>query len=181
MSDLPPISQKVQMDTTNYKAGITELNRQIRVVESGFRAAAAGMEDWSKDASGLEARIKVLTTTIGLQRQKVEGLVRVYEELAKGGKASEKELAELQIRINKENEALNRNQAELARSEKAMKEMGSAAKGAGEKTKDLGEKTEKAADRSNRLATVMGGLGGALKLGAAAIAGVAAAATRSTG
>lgn len=181
MSDLPPISQKVQMDLTNYKAGITELNRGIRVVESEFRAAAAGMKDWSKDASGLEARIKALTSTMDLQRQKVDGLQRVYDELAKSGKASAKELQELQIKINKETESLNKMQTELTQSETALGEMGKEAKTAGDKTEEMGEKTEKAAEKTNQFGAVMRGLGGAAKIGAAAIAAVGAAALAAVG
>lgn len=176
MSDLPPITQKVQMDTTNYKAGITELNRQIRVVESGFRAAAAGMGEWDKTSAGLESRIESLGKTIALQKDKIAGLQGVYDKLASSGKASTKELQEMQIRINKETETLGKMETELRKSTDALDDMGKEAQGAGDSTKHLADQEERAHKAGVKLGDVMRGLGGALKIGAKAIMGVATAA-----
>ncbi len=67
MSDQSDLSGKIGLDTTDFKAGIATLNRDIRVVESGFRASAASLGDWSKSATGLESRIKALNAEIELQ------------------------------------------------------------------------------------------------------------------
>ena len=81
MSDQNDLSGKVGLDTTDFKTAISTLNREIRVVESGFRAAASGLADWSKDASGLEARVGTLNTKIDLQKQKTEALRGEYERI----------------------------------------------------------------------------------------------------
>jgi TP901 family phage tail tape measure protein len=175
MSD-NPLSSKVVFDTTDFKAGVAELNRQIRVMESGFRAAAAGMGDWEQSSAGLEARIKSLGDEIGLQRQKVEGLQGVYDKLASSGTASAKELQELQIRINKETETLNKMQGELGQSEKSLGEMGDEANRAGNEMDELGDKSGEAGNKLEGLKKVAAGLGGALKIGAATVAGIATAA-----
>ena len=161
MSD-NPLSGKVTLDTTDYKSGAAELSRQIRVIESGFRAAAAGMQAWDKDANGLEKRIQSLTTKIGLQQQKVDGLSRVYKELAAGGKTSAKELEELQIRINNETESLNKMQGELTQSETALKNFGKEGKDAGKDTDNLRKNEDKATTSTNRFKCAMAGLGSAL-------------------
>ena len=43
MSDIPNLSGKVGLDVTDFKTGVSTINREIRVIESGFKAAAAGM------------------------------------------------------------------------------------------------------------------------------------------
>ncbi len=65
MSD-NPLSSKISLDTTDFKAAVAALNRDIRVIESGFRASAAALGDWSKSADGLQLRIKALTGQIDL-------------------------------------------------------------------------------------------------------------------
>lgn len=162
MSD-NPLSSKVSIDTTNFKAGVTELNTKIRVIESGFKAAAAGIGDWDKSSDGLELRIKSLTGTIGLQQQKVDGLQKVYQEMASSGKASAKELDLLSITINKETERLNNMQGELKGSQTALDGMGQESKTAAGKVDDLGKKEETTSSSTDKLKNKSGGLGTALK------------------
>ena len=69
MSDQNDLSGKIGLDTTDFKAAISSINRDIRVVESGFRASAASLGDWSKSASGLESRMKALSSEIELQQR----------------------------------------------------------------------------------------------------------------
>ena len=94
---------KVSLDVTNYKAGLSEMNRALRVVESGFKAQSAVMGDWDKNVDGLAMRSQALSREIDLQAHKVSELNRVYRELAAGGKTSQKELDLLQISINQAN------------------------------------------------------------------------------
>jgi len=54
------VSGKVGLDVTDFKGGISQMNQGVRVIESAFKATAAGLGDWSKSATGLEARIKAL-------------------------------------------------------------------------------------------------------------------------
>lgn len=162
------ISSSVEFDTSNFKANIAELNRQMRVLETGFRATAAGMDDWSKSATGLESRNKTLAQQIDVQKQKIEGLSKVYAELAADEKTSAKEKAEMQIKINKETEALGKLETELRGNQKALTEMDNGADKAGESIKKLGKK-------SNNTKGHLGGLKSVLKGVATTAAGVAAA------
>ena len=76
------IGGKVGLDITEFKTNTAELNRQIKVIDTGFKAAAAGMEDWGKSEEGLENRIEALNKITDLQRQKVNNLTREYEKVA---------------------------------------------------------------------------------------------------
>ena len=58
------------IDVTNLKAGLAQANRLIRESNSEFRAAAAGLDDWTKSETGLNAKIKSLNQITEIQRKK---------------------------------------------------------------------------------------------------------------
>lgn len=119
------IGGKVGLDITDFKANIADLNRQIKVIDSGFKAAAAGMEDWGKSEEGLQSRIKSLSEITDLQSQKVANLTEIYKRVAAEKGENSKAAQDLQVRINKETEALNKNLSELNKSKTALNNLGS--------------------------------------------------------
>lgn len=127
------------IDVTDLKAGLAQANRLIRESESEFKAAAAGMDDWSSSQEGLEAKAKSLNNITDVQRKKVEALQSEYERLvADGMNPTSKEAVELRTKINNETAALNKNekalgdvQEELSRMAQGLNEAGDAADGAG--------------------------------------------------
>lgn len=149
MSDLPPINSKFGLDSTDFKAQLTEINRSIRVVESGFRASTAAMGDWSKSATGLESRMKALTEEIDLQQEKVESVRGEYERVRREKGENSRAAQELQIKLNKENETLGRMQGELKQSKDELEK--------------LGKGKDKAAKSSLSLTDALKGLTGNLK------------------
>lgn len=162
---------KVGLDVTGFKAGITELNRQIRVIDSGFKAAAAGMEDWGSNADGLKARIDSLGSIIGLQKDKVASLAAAYEKIAAEQGAGSKAAQDLEVWLNKETATLNKNQLEL-------KQCTTALDGLGKESDDAAEKTSKLHGVMEKLGPALKGIGGAV--GKAAVAGIAAVGTAAT-
>jgi hypothetical protein len=191
MSDIPNLSGKVGLDVTDFKAGIAQLNREIRVVESGFRATAAGLGDWAKSASGLETRIKALNGEIDLQKKKVAALETEYQRIVKEKGETSRAAQDLQIKLNKETETLNKMQVELKDTDKALEDMTKeekdAAKGAGalaDKEDQAKTATGRLHDALDKLKSKLSGLGNDFKnLGdkvlkglAVGIAGIATAA-----
>lgn len=147
MANNETLGASFSIDVTDLKAGITQANRLIRESESEFKAAAAGMDNWTDSQEGLEARIKHLNKTTELQREKVDALQEQYENLiADGLDPTSKEAVELRTKINNETAALNKNEAELKKQTKALEELG-------DETEDAGDAAEDAADGF----TVMGG------------------------
>lgn len=158
------------IDTTDLKAGLAQANRLIRESESEFKAAAAGMDDWSNSAEGVRARIKYLTDATDLQRKKVDALKDNYEKLIKDGlDPASKQATELRTKINQEQAALNKNEKELDQQTKALKEMG-------DESKDAGKGLDEVNDGAKKSGKGLSALKGAAAIGAAAIAAVAAAA-----
>ena len=80
MADENELSGKVGLDTTGFKAGVSELNAQIRSIETGFRASAAVMGDWSSKSDGLKQRTDSLSDKLHLQKQKLSLLNQEYKK-----------------------------------------------------------------------------------------------------
>lgn len=166
------IGGKVSLDITDFKANISELNRQIRVIDTGFKAAAAGMDDWGNSEQGLQARIKALNDITELQRKKIENLSAEYKKVASEKGEDSKAAQNLQIRINKETESLNKNQKELS--------------DCTAKLNSLGNEMDQESSKANKFDGVLSKLGSGLgKIGAtvgkAAVAGIAAVGTAAVG
>jgi hypothetical protein len=175
MSD-NPLSSKVGVDTTDAKAGIATLNREIRVIESGFRATAAAMGEWDKTSGGLEARQRALTDEISLQQRKISALNGEYERIAKEKGETSRAAQDLQIKLNRETETLNKMQRELKQTEKGLDEVGDESKTTGKEVQDLGEKTEAAERKMGGFGAALSKLGGFAKGAVVAIAAVGTAA-----
>lgn len=135
------------IDVTQLKAGLAQANRLIRESESEFKAAAAGMDDWRESQEGLQARIKHLNTACDLQRKKVDALQGEYDRLiADGLDPTSAAAVKLRTDINKEKEALAKNEKEIEKQTKALEELEDAAEDAADATKEAGEAAEDAAD-----------------------------------
>ncbi|MCL2695445.1 MAG: hypothetical protein FWE69_03860, partial [Clostridiales bacterium] len=126
------------IDTTDYKTGVNQLNRENRVIESSFRAVAASMDDWTSSADGLGQRNEALTKIIQNQKDAVSVLEaehrRMSDAVAENGDTSAntaKEIQELEIKVNKAKEALAKSETELRKNAAAMDDLSSASADAG--------------------------------------------------
>ncbi len=113
MTDNNPLSAKLGLDTTNFKANVVKINREMRLVTSEFRASSAALGDWANDADGMGMRVSSLTKKIDLQSLKIENLNDQYAEtVAKSGETSAA-AKNLEIRLNRERETLAKMNNEL--------------------------------------------------------------------
>lgn len=125
------------IDVNNLKAGLSTANKLIRESQSEFKAAAAGMDDWTQSEAGLNAKIQSLNSIITVQREKVDKLNQAYKnELANGLDETSDRAVQLRTQINNEEAALKSNEAELERQTKALDELG-------DETDDASNKFEK--------------------------------------
>lgn len=115
------------IDVTQLKSGLAQANRLIRESESQFRAAASGMDDWTKSEEGLNAKIKSLNDITSIQQKKVDALTSEYDRLiAEGMDPTSKQAVDLRTKINNETTALNKNLSELDKQKQALKDMAGA-------------------------------------------------------
>jgi TP901 family phage tail tape measure protein len=158
------LSGKLGVDTSDFKTGMAAANRELRVLESGFRANTAAMGDWSQSSAGLEARAKSLTSQIDIQKLKVAALREEHQRLVDENGANSRAAQDAEIKLNKETETLGKMENELGNTETQLQSM----KG-GEQ--EVGEKAEQTGNKLQTLKGVLHGLGDATKV---AIAGVVA-------
>lgn len=127
------------IDVTNLKAGLTQANRLIRESESQFKAAAAGLDDWTKSEEGVNAKIKSLNEITDIQRKKVAALKQEYERLIDNGlDPASKEAVSLRTRINQEQAALSSNEKELHKQTAALDDVGKSSDEAGKSVSKFG-------------------------------------------
>ncbi|MEK5278640.1 phage tail tape measure protein [Paenibacillus sp. FSL H7-0735] len=140
------IGGRVSLDTSDFKANIAALDRQIKLIDTGFRAAAAGMDDWGASQDGLEQRINALNGITDLQRQKVANLTAQYEQIVAEQGESSRAAQTLLITINRETEALNRNMQELGRVTDSLEDLRNGTDGAADQTGELADAADESAD-----------------------------------
>gem|GEM_PF-2806044 len=144
------LSGKLGLDTTDFKTALGAANRELRVLESGFKASAAALNDWTKDATGLESRVKSLTGQIDIQKLKVAALAEEHSRLVKENGENSRAAQDAEIKLNKETETLNKMERELGTTETALKNMkegeDKVGKAANEMGQDIGKSEKKVHD-----------------------------------
>ena len=162
MANSETLGASFSIDVTELKAGLSQANSLIRESESEFKAAAAGMDDWTQSQEGLEARMKHLNASADLQRKKVDALQSEYDRLiADGLDPTSAAAVKLRTDINKEKEALAKTEKEIKKQAQALEDLESAADEAADATRDTGDAAKDAADEftagSGALSTFVGG------------------------
>ena len=157
------LSAKPSIDTTDFKTGIAEMNREMRVLESGFRASTASLGDWGNTATGLESRIKTLTSTMDIQRQKVEATRVEYERIKAEKGENSRAAQELEIKLNKETETLGKMENELKTTETSLEGMKKDTDNAGNSVDTLGDKTAETGNKMETFKSILGGVGTVVK------------------
>lgn len=175
------LSGKLGIDTTDFKTALAAANRELRVLETGFKASAAALGDWTKDATGLESRVKSLTSQIDVQKLKVAALTAEHERLVQENGENSRAAQDAEIKLNKETETLNKMQNELSGTEAALEEMQSGEEETGDAAEEMGEKVEESGSKVDTLKGVLGGMGAAAGLAVTAIAALGAAAIAAVG
>ena len=101
------------LDVTDLKAGLREANKQIQLANSEFKAAASGMDDWTKSTEGLQAKVKQLDTVLKMQQAKLAGLNAEYEETVKKQGENSEAARKLKVQINNQQAIVNSTQKEF--------------------------------------------------------------------
>lgn len=141
------------LDVTDLKAGLSEANKQIQLANSEFKRATAGMEDWTKEAGGLQAKIKQLSSVLDLQRKKLAGLQAEYDKTVKVQGENSEAARKLRVQLNNQTAVVGKTERELNNYKDTLKEVeagtvdleeatlraGKAVKKAGDEAKDAGD------------------------------------------
>lgn len=144
--------------TTKFKADISELKkqfqeakRQIQLSNSEFKAATGGMDDWTKSADGLSAKLKQLGNTLAAQKSQLESLEKQYALVVKEQGADSKGAEDLMIKINNQ-------KAAIGNTEKQIRNYNEQLDNLGKETNDAQDDTEKLSDGFTVMKGVMSDL-----------------------
>lgn len=117
------VTTKFTVDISELKANIQEANRQIRLANSEFKAASAGMDDWGKSADGVSAKLKQLYNVQFQQNAILDSLEKqlrsVEEEYGENSKAAD----DLRIKINNQKAAIGKTEKDIRKYKEALNDL----------------------------------------------------------
>lgn len=99
---------KFKADISELKSAMQEAGRAVRMANSEFKAATSGMEDWSKNADGLSAKVKQLGSVLDAEKTKLSTLEQQYKLVAAAEGENSKGAQELIIKINNQKAAIGK-------------------------------------------------------------------------
>ena len=100
-------------DISQLKSAMQEASRQVKLANSEFKAATAGMDNWSQSATGLRAKLSQLDSVLSAQKKQLS----LYE---KELELTEKEYGKNSAAADRVRIALNNQQAAIAKTEKEI-------------------------------------------------------------
>ena len=81
------ITTSLNIDVSNFKKSISEANKQIKLANAEFKAAAAGMDDWQSSTDGISKKLNQLTSVLGNEKTKLKAYEAQLSEAEKASKS----------------------------------------------------------------------------------------------
>lgn len=134
---------KFKVDISDLKKGMQEAVRNIRLANSEFKAATSGMQDWSKNADGLTAKLNQLDSVLLQEKNKLAILEEQYRQVAAEQGENSKAAQELLIKINNQKAAVGKTEAQLRTYQQKLSDV----KSENEKLSDSTEEVVSASDK----------------------------------
>lgn len=122
---------KFKVDISELKAGITEANRQIKLANAQFKSASAAMDDWSKSAEGLEAKINQTSTVLKAQKTVLNSYKQQLELIVAEYGENSAQADNMRIKIENQKAAVIKTQKSLGDYEKQLEEIHKSTDGLG--------------------------------------------------
>lgn len=119
-----------------FKRAITDINREMRVLDSEMKLVASQFDKNDKSTQALASRNQVLTKEIETQKSKIETLKAALENSAASFGENDSRTKNWQIQLNNAGAELNELEKELKANNDALGEFGDEADGASDDAKD---------------------------------------------
>ena len=140
-------------DISNLKNGISEANRQIRLANAEFKAAASSLDFMADSSEGIKTKLEQLNKVLGAQESILESYKKQLELTVKEQGDSSKAADDLRIKIANQQAAVNETKkqiqeydAKLEDAEKDMKDADKAADNLSDSLDDVGDSAEESAN-----------------------------------
>lgn len=128
---------KFKVDIAELKSQFAEARRQIQLANSEFKAATGGMDDWTKSADGLSAKLKQLKDVLAAQKSQLATLEQQYALVVKEQGEGSKGAEELRIKINNQKAAIGNTEKQLRDYNNQLDNLGKEEDDSKKKTDDL--------------------------------------------
>jgi TP901 family phage tail tape measure protein len=167
--EIGQLNVKIGLDATGFQNGISNLNREMRKVQSEFKLASAELGKHGKELDGLRLKSDNLTKQTELQRQKVQALEAAHQKSVETKGKDAKATQDLEIKLNNakaqlanmENnlKSLNR---EIEMQSSSWYKLGKDLEAAGQKMQGIGKQVESVGKNlSTKVTAPLVGLGAA--------------------
>lgn len=115
------ITTKIKVDISNLKKGITEANKNIKLANAEFKAASAGMDDWTKSSDGLNAKLKQLNSVLVEENKKLDNYKSQLQAVEKAEQENGKKADELKAKLQQlSSQGISKTSDEYKKYEKAL-------------------------------------------------------------
>ena len=123
---------KIKADISNLKAELQQASRLIRLANSEFKNATAGMDSWSTSADGLSAKVKQLGTVLDQEKAKLANLKQQHDLVAKSEGENSSAAQKLAIQINNQEASIKKTESQLEKYQGELEKVKSAGDGMGD-------------------------------------------------
>lgn len=134
------LAVSLSMDSSNFNASITQVDRNLRAMGSELKASKALGADYGKSLDGLKSKKDILSRSTETAALKLKMERERYDELVASGKQNEAQLEAQANRVNKAQAQYNQLSTELATVEKQLKTQSSAWNTVGTSMENAGNK-----------------------------------------
>ena len=124
------ITTKIGIDISQFRRGLQDAQRQIKLANAEFKAASASMDKWSDSADGVKAKIKQLESVLDAENKKLELQKQRLVEVEKEQGVNSKGADELRIAIAEQQAAIAKTEKSLGYFNTKLVEIGKAEKDA---------------------------------------------------
>ncbi|KZR60385.1 phage tail tape measure protein [Pseudobacillus badius] len=183
-NQLRSVNQRIQEQSNSFNqlsqevnSNVDRITREMRVLESGFDAATAGIRDFGNTTDQLQQRSQHLTSSLQLQERRVEELQRLYREAARSKGEDAQETQELLVRYNRATQAMRDTERQLRETNHEIEEQTSRW---GRLRRSMRETEERAQQMGGRMQSVGSDLAGSFGVAGAAIGAGLGFATKKT-
>lgn len=141
---------KFKVDISELKSSLQDANRQIALTNSEFKAATAGMDNWSSSADGLSAKITQLKNVNQNYSKILDEIQNKYNDVVRTEGENSESAQNLQIKMNSLKAAIKGNEAAISKYEKSLDELERGSDSSANGTDELGDALEDAGDSAKK-------------------------------
>lgn len=113
MADENVIGLAMQLDVSNIKEGVKEVNKIIKSSKDEFNNATAGMDMWSKSSEGLNAKLGQLGKQLSAQQKLAKGYEAEIQRVSEQEGDHTEELARLNEKLQKAQNEIKKTQSQM--------------------------------------------------------------------